>query len=296
MGVPHTYRQRHVADRLAAVALLAGGLVILTAGPAFGAATLSLSKSSGLTQAQVITVTGSGLHGGSYGYVLECNGTPGEPRVRVGPPFDVVLPVGCARRTSNASCTPRGTGTLSTTFRRSTKAGSWVLPVVCPKSSGHVVTPTARTRPERSTRKTIPAHRRHRSRLPVSPVRSSSWTIPGMWPRRRSPSWVEARTATPHRCPPVRRLQEHREEPHPARHRERPHPDHHRDHHQEHRHLAHPRDHNPAPSPWVPLRAAPVRRPPHRATPPPPGRRGSSRRARAAWRSPVWERRERCWP
>ena len=94
MSVLHNYRQHHVVDRLVAIGLLAGGLVLAAAAPAFGIATISLSQSTGLKQAQVVTVTGSGLVASAFGYVIECNDAPGEPTVRVGPPFDVVLPIG----------------------------------------------------------------------------------------------------------------------------------------------------------------------------------------------------------
>ncbi len=117
MGFLHNYRQRHVGDRLVAIGLLAGGLVIATAGPAFGAAALTLSKSTGLSQAQIISVTGTGLAGGAYGYLLECNDTPGEPRVTVGPPFDAVLPVGCSAPNLKRIVHTTAGGTLSTSFR-----------------------------------------------------------------------------------------------------------------------------------------------------------------------------------
>jgi len=117
MGFLHNYRQRHVGDRLVAMGLLAGGLVIATAGPAFGAAALTLSKSSGLSQAQVVSVSGSGLSGGSYGYLLECNDTPGEPTVTVGPPFDSILPVGCSAPNLKHIVHTTAGGTLLTSFR-----------------------------------------------------------------------------------------------------------------------------------------------------------------------------------
>ena len=81
MRVLHNYRQHHVVDRLVAIGFLAGGIVLATAAPAFATGTISLSQSTGLKQAQVVKVTGSGLAASAFGYLIECNDAPGEPTV-----------------------------------------------------------------------------------------------------------------------------------------------------------------------------------------------------------------------
>ncbi len=117
MGVLHNYRQRHVADRLVAMAFLAGGIVLSTGVPAFATGSITVSQSTGLKQAQVVTVTGSGLAASSFGYLIECNGAPGEPTVTVGPPFDVVLPIGCSAPNLKRIVHTTAQGSLSSTIK-----------------------------------------------------------------------------------------------------------------------------------------------------------------------------------
>ena len=86
-------RRLFVRLGLIAVVLLGGGVVCFASAQAFAFGSLHVSVATGLTQRQVVTVTGSGLAANAYGYVLECNDTPGEPTVSVGPPFDQSVPV-----------------------------------------------------------------------------------------------------------------------------------------------------------------------------------------------------------
>jgi hypothetical protein len=79
-----------------AVAVLTGLAVSLPIAPAGANGVLNVTPASGLAARQTVTVTGTGLPDHAYGYVLECNGTPGEPTVSVGPPFDLSIPVGCS--------------------------------------------------------------------------------------------------------------------------------------------------------------------------------------------------------
>jgi hypothetical protein len=110
------HRQQRVVYRLVAVVLVAGGLVVSASAAAFGVATISLNQASGLAQRQVINVTGVGLAANTYGYVLECNDTPGEPTLTVGPPFGDTLPIGCSPASLKHLVSTAPDGSLSTTF------------------------------------------------------------------------------------------------------------------------------------------------------------------------------------
>ena len=131
--------------RLVAVVLMAGGLVVGASAAAFGVATISLSQSDALAQRQVVTITGVGLAGNTFGYVLECNDAPGEPTLTVGPPFDVTLPIGCSPASLKHLVSTTPAGSLSTTFEvhESRKLGPPCGPLTvfggCPHvdSAGH---------------------------------------------------------------------------------------------------------------------------------------------------------------
>ncbi len=117
MGVLRNFRQHHVVDRLVAIGFLAGGMVLSTAVPAFASGSITVSQSTGLKQAQVVAVTGSGLAASAFGYLIECNAAPGEPRVTVGPPFDVVLPIGCSAPNLKRIVHTTAQGSLSSTIK-----------------------------------------------------------------------------------------------------------------------------------------------------------------------------------
>ncbi|HUI02568.1 MAG TPA: hypothetical protein VLZ77_03420 [Acidimicrobiales bacterium] len=114
--MPH-HATRVARNTLVATALIAVGLAAFTSAAAFGAGTIHVNVASGLGQGQVVTVTGTGLAASSYGYVLECNETPGEPTVTVGPPFDQSIPIGCSPPSLKHLVGTSSTGTLSTTFQ-----------------------------------------------------------------------------------------------------------------------------------------------------------------------------------
>ena len=103
--------------RFVLVGASVAGLTSQLAGPAWAAGTLHVSVATGLVQKQSVTVTGNGFASGSYGYVLECNATPGEPTVAVGPPFDQALPVGCTAPSLKHLVSTTATGGLTTTFQ-----------------------------------------------------------------------------------------------------------------------------------------------------------------------------------
>jgi hypothetical protein len=96
---------------------IAGVIAGLSSDEAWAAGTLHVSVSTGLVQKQIVNVTGSGFAPSAYGYVLECNGTPGEPTVTVGPPFDQSLPVGCSAPSLKHLVSTTTTGGLSTAFQ-----------------------------------------------------------------------------------------------------------------------------------------------------------------------------------
>ncbi len=99
-----------------AAALVMGGVLCFASSQAFAAGELQANPTTGLEQAQVVTVTGSGLSANAYGYVLECNGTPGEPTDPVGAPFDMSISVGCSPPSLKHIVSTTATGSLSTNF------------------------------------------------------------------------------------------------------------------------------------------------------------------------------------
>jgi hypothetical protein len=102
---------------LIAAALVTGGFVCFASADAFAAGTLVASPHGGIKQGEVVTVTGTGLAASSYGYVIECNDTPGEPTVLVRPPFDQRIPVGCSPPNLKYIVSTSSTGSLSTTIK-----------------------------------------------------------------------------------------------------------------------------------------------------------------------------------
>lgn len=113
LGVAEMRVVRWVLVLAALVGLAAG----LSGGRAWAAGTLHLSATTGLVQKQIITVTGRGFAPGAFGYVLECNRTPREPTVFVGPPFRVTLPIGCSAPSLKHLVSTNRAGVLSTTFQ-----------------------------------------------------------------------------------------------------------------------------------------------------------------------------------
>jgi hypothetical protein len=101
---------------VAAALVLVLGVLMFAGADAFATGALQSSASNNLTQAQVVTITGTGFAANSYGYVLECNETPGEPSVPVGPPFDTYIPIGCSAPNLKHIVSTTATGSLTTTF------------------------------------------------------------------------------------------------------------------------------------------------------------------------------------
>jgi hypothetical protein len=124
-GRPRKSRWFFVHHGVVAGALVVGGVLCVASAPASAAGMLHVSVATGLVQKQIVTVTGSGLADHAFGNVLECNGTPGEPTVSVGPPFDQSIPVGCSAPSLKHIVSTTPTGVLSTTFqvRESQKLG-----------------------------------------------------------------------------------------------------------------------------------------------------------------------------
>ena len=102
--------------RVTAGAFAALGVLLFAGAAAFASGTLHTSAATGLTQGEIVNVTGTGLSPNVFGYVLECNNTPGEPTVPVGPPFDERIPVGCSPPSLKHIVSTASDGTLSTTF------------------------------------------------------------------------------------------------------------------------------------------------------------------------------------
>ena len=101
---------------VAAALVLVLGILMFAGADAFATGAIQSSVSNNLTQAQVVSITGTGFAPNSYGYVLECNETPGEPTVPVGPPFNTSIPIGCSAPNLKHIVNTNATGSLSTTF------------------------------------------------------------------------------------------------------------------------------------------------------------------------------------
>ena len=136
------------ALRLAAVGALVGGIgLVAGATAAWAAPTLSASPSTGLTNGQTITLSGSGFTAGSAGNLLECNNAPNEPTVALGSPVNNSLAVGCSGvgYTANALTAANSSGAVNKSFQVSTgtvgppcgKTGDVVATCPATDSAGH---------------------------------------------------------------------------------------------------------------------------------------------------------------
>jgi hypothetical protein len=99
---------------LAAAVLAVGVSGFATA--AYGAATLTATPDTGLTNGQSVTLSGSGFTKSSIGNVLECNNATGQPTVAVGSPINSSISVGCTAPSLSKLVTTSATGTVSTTY------------------------------------------------------------------------------------------------------------------------------------------------------------------------------------
>jgi hypothetical protein len=104
-------------DKLIIGVVLATGVISLCSSAAFASGKLHVNPSTHLVRKETVRVTGSGLAGNAFGYILECNRTPGEPIVKVGAPFDRWIPVGCSPPSLKHLVSTSRIGTLSTTFQ-----------------------------------------------------------------------------------------------------------------------------------------------------------------------------------
>jgi uncharacterized membrane protein YgcG len=109
-------RGRFFRQGLVAVALMAGGVVCFWSAQAFASGALFVSKTTNLVQRETVNVSANGLAANAYGYVLECNDTPGEPTDLVGPPFDMRIPDGCSAPSLKHIVHTSAQGTMFTTY------------------------------------------------------------------------------------------------------------------------------------------------------------------------------------
>jgi hypothetical protein len=116
MGIVRNHRQQNVVYRLAAVVLVAGGLVIFGTAAAFAAGTISVNLTTGLSQGQIVLLSGTGLADSAPGYVVECNDAPKEPTVLIGSPFNQAMSVGCSAPSLKHLVFTTASGSLSATF------------------------------------------------------------------------------------------------------------------------------------------------------------------------------------
>lgn len=102
----------------AAGALVAGIGLVGWATAAWATATLTATPSTGITNGQTITLTGSGWTPGSIGNILECNNAPNEPTVALPQPVGNSLAVGCSGvgYIANALTTVSASGTVNKTY------------------------------------------------------------------------------------------------------------------------------------------------------------------------------------
>jgi hypothetical protein len=82
----------------AAAAACAVVASVVAPGPAFAGGSITVTPSTGLSQGQSVTITGSGFTAGSLGNVVECNSDPNQPKVHLSLLGGVAVedvPVGC---------------------------------------------------------------------------------------------------------------------------------------------------------------------------------------------------------
>jgi len=108
-------RWRSAARALGVTAVFATA-VLGASTTASAGGSLQVSPNTALTQKERVTVTGRGLVRGSYGNVLECNLTPGEPSELVGTPFNEVVPVGCTAPSLKSIDEVSSSGTMTALF------------------------------------------------------------------------------------------------------------------------------------------------------------------------------------
>ncbi len=117
------HRSRHAVSKPVAIgaALVVTGLMIVgTTVPAFAATgvmvTITVTPSTGLTNGQSVTISGSGFAHTSIGNILECNSDANQPNVMVGGVVNSSIPVSCNAPSLSKLVTTTATGSVSGTF------------------------------------------------------------------------------------------------------------------------------------------------------------------------------------
>jgi hypothetical protein len=118
-------RDRRIGTTLGVMgsaALLISGLVILgstvSAGAASGVtAPITVTPGTGLTNGEMVTITGSGFTANSIGNILECNSDKNQPNVMDGGLVNASISVSCNAPSLQAIVTVSASGAVSTKFK-----------------------------------------------------------------------------------------------------------------------------------------------------------------------------------
>jgi hypothetical protein len=111
-----SHRCKLAVSMLAGSMTIAGGVLLLTVVPAYAAASLTVTPSTGLTSGQTVNVTGSGFTDNSIGEVLECNTDAKQPTVALGSPLDKTVNVGCTPPNLSELVDTNASGSLTSTY------------------------------------------------------------------------------------------------------------------------------------------------------------------------------------
>ena len=96
--------------------LVVGGVLVSSALDAYAAATITVTPSTGLANAQTVSMAGSGFAKSSIGNVLECNSDSAQPTVALPSPVSTSVPVSCTAISLSKLVTTSSKGDVSTTF------------------------------------------------------------------------------------------------------------------------------------------------------------------------------------
>ena len=106
---------------IGAVTFLVAGLTIvgtqISASAAGVTGTITVTPSTGLSNGQSVTITGSGFTASSIGNILECNTDPKQPNVMDGGLVNSAISVSCNAPSLQAVVTTTASGGVSTTFK-----------------------------------------------------------------------------------------------------------------------------------------------------------------------------------
>ena len=129
------------------VTTITGGT--LAASAATGASPpITITPDTGLTNGQVVTITGTGFAKSSIGNVLECNSDAKQPTVLVGGLVNSTISVSCIAPSLSKLVTTSATGALNTTFpvvqgTVGPPCGPAPAAVTCPATDSAGKSPTA---------------------------------------------------------------------------------------------------------------------------------------------------------